>query len=314
MFSKYEYVYALYRERSFTKAAQKLFISQPSLSVAIKNIEKQVGAPLFDRTSGNVTPTQIGKEYILAAEKIMSIEDDFKNRINDIYSLDTGEISVGGTNYLCSYVLPQVINRFSSLYPKIKVMLTEANSHTLSNLLYEEQLDVVIDSFCSVPEGFEGEELAKEKILLCLPSDRELNTSLSPFAFRPSDIHDGLLNVADTPTIPINAFENEGFVLLKNGNDMYERAKEIFERGGITPQIKFSVDQLNISYALADSGIGACFVTDTLLKYLKPSENILLYNVDKDCYRTLYIANKKSKYRTTAMSEFIRIAKEIIGK
>lgn len=314
MFSKYEYVYALYRERSFTKAAQKLFISQPSLSVAIKNIEKQVGAPLFDRTSGNVTPTQIGKEYILAAEKIMSVEDDFKNRINDIYSLDTGEISVGGTNYLCSYVLPQVINRFSSLYPKIKVMLTEANSHTLSNLLYEEQLDVVIDSFCSVPEGFEGEELAKEKILLCLPSDRELNNSLSPFAFRPSDIHDGLLNAADTPTIPIKAFENEGFVLLKNGNDMYERAKDIFERGGIAPQIKFSVDQLNISYALADSGMGACFVTDTLLKYLKPSENILLYNVDKDCYRTLYIANKKSKYRTTAMSEFIRIAKEIIGK
>ncbi len=314
MFSKYEYVYALYRERSFTKAAERLFISQPSLSVAIKNIEKLVGAPLFNRTAGNVTPTQIGLEYIAAAEKIMSIEDDFKNKIIDIYSLETGELSVGGTNYLCSYVLPQVINRFTSLYPKIKVTLTEANSHTLSTLLADEQLDIVVDSFCDIPEGFAGEQLANEKILLCISADRELNNRLNTYAFRPADIHNGALQAADAPTVSIEEFKDENFVLLKSGNDMFERAQTIFERGGITPNVIFSVDQLNISYALADSGMGACFVTDTLFKYVKPSENILLYNVDRDCHRTLYIAHKKSKYRTNAMAEFIRISKEIIGE
>ena len=125
MFSKHNYVYAVYKEQSFTRAAQRLFISQPSLSVAIKNIENEVGAPLFERCGGRVVLTEIGKEYIAATEQIMSAENDFKRKINDIYALESGSISVGGTNYLSSYVLPSIVTRFSALHPNVSVNLVE---------------------------------------------------------------------------------------------------------------------------------------------------------------------------------------------
>ncbi len=312
MFSKYNYVYTLYKERSFTKAAQTLFISQPSLSVAIKNIESQLGAPLFERTAGLVTPTEIGREYILTAEKIMNAEHDFQNKINDIYELQTGEISVGGTNYLCSYVLPKIINQFTSLFPKINVTLTEANSKALREMVQSDQLDIIIDSFDEIPEGFEGEKLADEKILLCLPTDRKINNKLKKFRILPEDIFTGTSNINSSTTVPINMFKDENFVLLKSENDMYKRAYKVFQDAGVTPNVIFRVDQMNTSYALAESGMGACFVTDTLLKYGRLQGNVAFYDVDNTSHRTLYIAHKNHKYRTKAMSKFIQISKEIL--
>ena len=135
MFSKYKYVYAVYKEGSFTKAAESLFITQPSLSVAIRNTEQKLGGAIFERSGTGVKLTDIGKEYINATEKLLSVEKDFDRRLSDINALEFGSISVGGTNYMSSYVLPRIINRFSDLHPKIKVDLVEAHSAELCEMI-----------------------------------------------------------------------------------------------------------------------------------------------------------------------------------
>ena len=111
MFQKYKYVLAVCRERSFTNAARALFISQPSLSVAIQNIEKQIGAPIFERNGAAVTPTEIGRAYIAAAEKIRCAEEEFGRQVLETNGLQIGKLVVGGSNYLSSDVLPQIISR-----------------------------------------------------------------------------------------------------------------------------------------------------------------------------------------------------------
>lgn len=309
MFSKYKYVYAVYEEKSFTRAAQKLFISQPSLSAAIKGVEQKVGAPLFERGNG-VKLTQVGEEYIKTARDIMGCENDFTNKINDIYNLDTGHITVGGTNYLSSYVLPDIINRFKALYPKIEVTLVEGNSTALSTMIKNEEIDIVIDSFEDPTDSYKAYPLISEKILLCVPASFEINKSISPYRINPNDISysDNVKGVS------VSLFKDENFVLLKSGNDMYERAMRIFNKNNINPSVSFSVDQLNISYALAASGMGICFVTDTLFKYGRFNDNVFLYNIDSDMgIRSLYVAHKKQKYCTRAMSEFIKAAQDVIG-
>lgn len=313
MFSKYSYVYMVYKERNFTRAAEKLFISQPSLSAAIKNIEKKLGAELFERTGSGVTLTEVGREYISAAERIMSVEKDFGNRLNDIYNLQTGRIVVGGTNYLSSYVLPRVINCFTALYPNIGVELVEANSTNLCNMIKNEQVDIIIDSFDETMDEYKGYPLVSEKILLCVPAEREVNKRLKNFRIFPEEIYNGTIALENIQSVPIDTFKDEKFVLLKSGNDMYSRAMGIFEKADIKPQVMFSVDQLNISYSLASSGMGLCFATDTFFKYGQFHKNVLLYNVgDGQCSRTLYIAHKRNKYCTKAMSEFIKIARAVI--
>ncbi len=314
MFSKYEYVYAIYTEKSFTKAAKRLYISQPSLSAAIKNIEKKVGAPLFERSGHYITPTQIGREYIASAEKIMHIESDFENRIHDIYNLESGKLTVGGTNYLCSYVLPEIINKFTSSYPKIEVTLAEANSGNLLGMINNEEIDVLLDSYDENMYIHEGSPLLNERILLCVPADWEINEQFKENQIRPESIYGKEVNLDKITPVPIEAFSDCPFILLKKGNDMYNRAYDVFERKGIAPNVVFSVDQLNISYALAQSGMGACFVTDTLFKFGKFGNNTVLYNISKEhSTRMLYIAYKKNRYCTSAMEKFIDTAKEVVA-
>ena len=315
MFSKYDYVYQVYKECSFTKAAEKLCISQPSLSAAIKNIEKKVGTELFERTGAGVKLTEAGEAYIVATQQIIKAENDFANKINDIYNLESGQVTVGGSNHLSSYVLPKIINHFTSLHPKIKVNLMEANSNNLKDMIKNEEVDIFIDSFDESMDEYKKYPLTDERILLCVPKDNKINDNLKKYQICPDSIYDNTVDLDKVPSVPIELFKDEKFVLLKNGNDMHNRAMTIFHNNNISPNVIFTVDQLNISYALADSGMGLCFVTDTFFKYRKFSTNVYLYSLGKKiCTRKLYVVHKRNKYCTKAMSEFIKVTKEIIKK
>ncbi len=308
MFKKLDYVYAVYQEGSFTGAAEKLFISQPSLSAAVKNLENEIGAPLFDRSTGGVVPTEVGRIYLDCAARIMKIRDEFTMKLNDINTLEVGHITVGGTNYLSSYVLPRIINRFTALYPKIDVTLTEANSGVLGEMMANEEIDLVVDSFDDTCDAYDALPLMNEEILLCVPRDYAVNETLAAYAIPPACLAAGG-SLSKVETVPLSRFRDENFILLKAGNDMHNRATSFLTAAGITPRVSFFVDQMNISYALAEQGMGICFATDTLFRFSGVSDKIVLYKVSgAHSGRTLYVAHKKNRYCTRAMKQFIQTA------
>ena len=84
MFDGKEYVYAVYEEKSFSKAAQKLYITQPALSTAIKKVEKKIGSPIFDRSTSPIGLTPSGEVYIDAIEKLFALEQNTINQLNNL--------------------------------------------------------------------------------------------------------------------------------------------------------------------------------------------------------------------------------------
>ena len=89
-----EYVYAVYQERSFSRAAQRLFISQPALSSKVKKVEERVGAPLFDRSTNPIRLTPAGKCYVEAVEQVMGIEDELRSRLAQLADQREGAITI----------------------------------------------------------------------------------------------------------------------------------------------------------------------------------------------------------------------------
>ena len=83
MFQGMEYVYQVYKDKSFSKAAANLFISQPSLSANVKRVEKKVGFPIFDRSTKPLSLTECGKEYIRCVEEILAVEKGFSQFVYD---------------------------------------------------------------------------------------------------------------------------------------------------------------------------------------------------------------------------------------
>ena len=134
MFVWKKYVYEVYKERSFTKAAQNLYISQPSLSARIKKIEEIIGEPLFDRSTTPLQLTEVGKVYIEAAEEITQIEQRVENYINDLAGLKTGNLAVGASTLFAAYVVPSLITQFNQKFPDVHIQLIEGNTAELEEM------------------------------------------------------------------------------------------------------------------------------------------------------------------------------------
>ena len=146
MFQGMEYVYEVYKQKSFSKAAAKLYISQPSLSANVKRIEKKVGYPLFDRSTKPLELTECGKQYIHAVHQIMTATTEFETFINDFGELRTGSLHFGGSNFFSSWGLPPLLARFSAKYPDLEISLVEAKSRELVKLLQDSQIDFILDN------------------------------------------------------------------------------------------------------------------------------------------------------------------------
>ena len=101
MSTQSKYVSALYQTRSFSKAAKLLYISQPALSMAINNIESDLGVKLFDRSTTPVTPTQACEYYLSEMQKITHIEENMREHFQQINDIQSGSFSIGSMTYYC---------------------------------------------------------------------------------------------------------------------------------------------------------------------------------------------------------------------
>ncbi len=307
MFRKMDYVYEVYKEKSFTKAAEKLYISQPCLSAAIKKIEDEIGMPLFERRHASLALTEIGEKYLESAEQIRNITKDFISKVNDINNLVCGSLNIGVPNYVMSYIIPRIVSEYTKLYPGIQISLVEANSVTLSEKLHAEQIDIVVDSFDEESEQYEYWPLTEEEIYLAVPASSPSCRGLENSRITPEEFYTGTVDMEKVRAVSLEHFKSEKFILLKNGNSMYKHALRAFSGCGFEPQISFRLDQLSTSYAMTASGNGVCFVTDTMFKYHRFADDIYLYKIRGTGKRTLYIAKKKSRYSTGAIKKFAEL-------
>ena len=312
MFSNPEYVYEVYKERSFSKAAKNLFISQPALSVTIKRIENRIGAPIFDRSTNPVGLTECGQKYIEVIKQYMDLQNGFLNYLSNLEELKVGSINVGGSNLFTSCILPPIIARFTSRYPSVEINVVEANTPLLDQKLMDGSLDLIVDNYVFDSETHTAVLYRTENLILAVPAAFAVNESLKPYRITADDIRSRRFLSEDVPAVPFGAFAREPFILLKSGNDTRDRALQIFAEYGIHPNVILNLDQQMTSYNVSCSGIGISFVTDTLVMNTYENPNVVFYKLDPAfSRRSLCFFRKNGKYVTRAMEEFLKIAAEI---
>ncbi len=311
MFKYANYIYEIYKQQSFTKAADKLFISQPSLSATVKKAEEELGFQIFNRETTPISLTDAGQIYISAIEDLYRIENNVKDSINSIYSLMVGTISVSGAAFISSFILPRIIMEFSRRYPKIDIRLIEDNSVNLQEKLLSEEIEVLID-YDFDGEVFESFPLKKESILLAVPKHHPINARIGNAALSTMDIITQRHLKEDTLCVDLANFNQEKFIQLKPKNNMYKISCNICSDYGFIPQPVISVDQLLTAYNIAGSGMGITFTTDTVICSAERYENLLFYKLNSPyAERIIHIAYKKKKNKSPAVAEFINIAREI---
>ncbi len=278
MFKKSRYVYEIYREKSFTKAARKLGISQPCLSEAVKTIEGKLGAPLFERATVPVVPTDEGMEYIKVAEQIIELQETFSSKMKNINSVSCGTLRVGAPAHILTYILNDALEEFSKQYPKVAVTVTEDDSVTLAQALADDKIDLLIDSFASEPQGTALFPLLTERLLLAVPESSRANMNILAYSTTPTKIYDSKGEQPDLTCVPIELFRNEKFIMPKAHNPICEAAEEALGKMGFEPKVQVTVDQPMASYTLTARGRGCSFVTDGIFRKSRLEDPVLLYN------------------------------------
>lgn len=301
------YIYEVYKEGSFSKAAQKLYLTQPTLSIAIRKIEEQYGMPLFDRSTKPLKLTDAGALYIQKIKEIMALEEELACQINDLSSLKSGHIRIGGTQYFNSYVLPSVLEQFALQYPGVRIELREDTSAGIGQLLSDGSVDLMFSVNDMDESLFDLKPVFKDELLLAVPGQFPVNGPLVSYALTRGQIMKNLHLVKDCPCVPLNAFCDTPFLVLTEGNNLHKRALLICKEAGFVPKIHMEIEQLVTSYHLAGAGLGAAFATSLLIKG-SIDYGLSYYKIKSDhASRSFNAVVKKSSYTSRAVQAFIGI-------
>ncbi len=301
-----KYIYQIWQDRSFTKAAEHLFITQPALSTAVRRVEESIGAPLFDRSRRPLELTEAGMIYIEAIRKMNYLENELSTRINDLHELKTGSLRIGGTHYLNCYILAPFLASFIRKYPGIQTDLIENSAAGLVEELQERKIDMMFSCDPKVIRRFDNVPAFEDHILLAVHRDTPLGEERMKYALSAQDILDHKHQYADR--VPLSMFSDLEFILLDKGNNLYDRSSRMFEEARFTPKIRLLLSQLVTAFRMADNGIGAAFICDRLIR--SPRSNLLFFLIDSpETVRSFRLLFREMTYTPFAVRAF---AEEIL--
>ena len=306
MFNYKDYVYEVYKEKSISKAASNLYISQPSLSATIKKVEEKLGMPIFDRSTSPLRLTEFGKIYIKAIEDVYEIEKSVNNFISDINMLRFGELSIGASNVFAAYALPPIISEFKKKYPDVKVNLNEGNTEILESLLSSNKVDMVIDNNRYDTGIYDKALYSKERILLAVPKIFNECQQVKEFALDEECIKSKKHCEKNCPAVPLSVFSSVPFIMLTPNNDTRIRSDKMCREAGFQPNRVLEVNQQATAYMIATTKMGATFISDSVVDKMPSYENLSYYKIDSSAAeRNVYFYFKKHKYKTRVMQEFM---------
>lgn len=295
------YICMINQEKSFSKAAQKLYVSQSWLSIAVKKEEEEIGTKLFNRNTTPISLTSAGQYYIKKAESILDLVKEMKEYFSNRNPSTKPDIRIGSSNFFCTYILSRLYQDLILIEPEINISLTEGNSSHLVDLLEKRQIDFIIEAEKIDRSNLETRALFNEEIYLAVPSIYPVNQSIKDFACNANGSQQG-------KPISLSNFLNEKFLILKEGNDLYQRSIDMCQHAGFSPKISMYLDQMITGYYLTCEGLGISFVRSSLPSYMHDSNKVYFYRIDDTLsIRSIYLTIRKEDVINPLQIEVLRL-------
>ena len=247
------YFVAVAEEKSFNKAAERLYISQPPLSRQIKQLEEEVGVMLIDRDNRPLKLTEAGEFFYDHAVQILAKSDKLKSMTMRKANFDNS-ISIGFVSSILYGILPKIIARFRACYPNIEIKLQELNSWEQTQALTEGKIDVGFGRMLFEDASIRRILLREESLVVAVPKDHDLAKEQQK-SIRLMDLTNE--NLLLYPMAPRPSFID--FVL------------ELFESRNLKANYFTEVRELHIALGLVAAGEGLTIVPKTL-EHLRSQE------------------------------------------
>lgn len=313
-------IITLAEEGSFSKAAKKLFVTQPSISQLIKNLEVQLGMPLFDRSTSPIRLTPIGQAYYDAAKKIQATERELENRVSEINELKTGTLTIGTTPFRGSCLLPKSLAAFCREFPGVKLDVVTTNVETLQSLLLSGEIDICIEANVFDPELFYIEELATEHYYLAVGRDNPFNDRPKELQLREKDIVSDSSALYNNKEVSLLDCVKEPFIVLNTKNNDLDITVDLFRSIQRVPRIALRAHNIETMFHWVNSNLGMGIIPDTLIRFGNFKDHPVYYRLKepKGCYgmteKKIAVAYSKKHFLTQTAPIYINLLKQLIGQ
>lgn len=208
------------QEGSFTRAAEKLYLTQPALSLQIKALETELGTPLFERRNRQIFLTEVGRMVLQRAKEILGVVAQIQQEVATYQGIQAGRVQIGTSDTTCLYVLPPFVQNFRALFPNIDIHLTNKPSEEVATLLKEGLVDFGIVTLPLVDPSLEIQRLAwREDVIICHPAH--------PLAER---------SLGDGEVLPVVLGEYP-LLLLEEGSTSRGLLNQLFAEHAISPHV-----------------------------------------------------------------------------
>lgn len=299
-FNKLNYLIAVAELKSFSKAAEKCFVSQPALTRCVKNIEEELGVKLFDRTCSPIKLTFAGERYIAGMQKILDMKIKLDQEMADIAARKRDRLVLGIPSTRAATWLPRVLPAFQKACPRVDIQMIEGNSYTLEQLLQKGSIDLyLMGTEPILTKGIVMEPLFREEMMLVVSRQAEVFKDLLLPPNQPNVLQ----------AIPPKLLEKIPFYSATPSQGTYYIAHRLFDLHNIQPSSIMELINTTAAYQMAPGGKGFALapITVSYEEQFYP-DPIFCSLTDKLFYRTAGIFYRENDEMSDAAKAFIQIA------
>lgn len=294
-----QYILEIYRCGGVHAAAQKLYVSQPSLSQHLQRAEEELGVRIFDRGGKKLRVTYEGKTVLASFEKMLYEFDQMQQFLRETEKLEHGRLVIGIPPVRAMQFMPILLPQFRQRYPGIEIELREVTSSHIPELLRSGELDMGLYVVEEYAEGLDFIPLMCDDLLLIVQPESEADRICRR-------------SLAEKGTLDIRLLAQQPIILPRNSSHIRDCVDAMYLRYGLTPNVVMEATTIDLAAALAASGIGMTVVSRLFLHFsgsrISPSAYPLSPEVDG--YRLGIVCNP-AHYRTEAMRAFIDHTKAV---
>ena len=283
---------AVANEKSFTRAAEILYVSQPSLSKQIKILENKLGIILLNRENSTISLTEGGRVFLQYSERILALCEESCRALNDVKNGDRGNLTVGASQTIGTYLMPRVLALFAQNYPQINIKVQVDSTRIVAKNVVNREIDIAVVGG-DIPEDLKKnlhvENFVEDELILIVPKSHPFALKKYKKINKDDLYHLNFITLNSTSTIR-KFIDN---ILIQNDIET--------KQFNIIMQLN-SIEGIKTAVSL---GLGAAFVSSSAIEKeikLKTVEIIAIENIR--ITRRLSIITNRQCYRSKALEFF----------
>ena len=288
---QFKYVQTLATEGSFSRAANTLNISQPSLSQYIKKIESEMGLPLFDRRTGTVKLTDAGRVYVDTGRKILDLEHQMQSEFQDISDCQSGSISIGIADHRSVCLMPAVAAEFRKIHPGFRLFISEQTRNQLLDAAEHGEYDLCVTTRPVNETMFHVETLFYEEVLLAVPSN--------------SGLCDTLQHRQKDGAVDLTLADGADFVALYENHPMHHTLNAVCQEYGLHIRPTVECTSLEAAVSMVSVGMGATLLPACLQSFT--DKNVSFFHIQQPIpKREIVLIYRKDQHLSHAALDCIK--------